>query len=287
MSKTLRGSTPDAKPAGRLKALFFGTAGVGKTTAACQMPKPYVIDCERGTDWYGELIQAQGGAVLHAGRMVEVIDEVRALMTAEHDYLTLVIDPFTMLYDQALEEGVEKVGDGFNKHFAYANKLAKRLYKMLVQLDMNIVLVCHAKAQYDKKSNRIEDTFDGWKRLDYLFDLVFEIQRGAHKNKREAVVRKTRIPEFPDGSRFVWAYAELERRLGAGVLDRRASPIEMASEEELIRFLGLYQRLTPDDLDRLKITKVIENADEARDLPRERLLRGIEVMEKFLKPETA
>lgn len=287
MARTLRGSKPAETPVGRLKALFFGVAGVGKTTAACQMPKPYVIDCEHGTDWYGSLILEQEGQVFHANRMAEVIEEVRTLMTTDHEFLTLVIDPFTMLYDQALEEGTEKVGDGFNKHFAYANRMAKRMYKMLVQLDMNVILICHAKAQYDKKSNRIADTFDGWKRLDYLFDLVFEIQRSTHPTKRTAVVRKTRVEAFPDGAKFVWGIEELRQRLGEGALDRRVQPIEMASEEELTQFLGLYQRMTPEDLDRHRISKVIETADEARDLPRERILRGIEVMKTALTPASS
>ena len=273
---------------GRLKALFFGTAGVGKTTAAIQMPRPYVIDCERGTDHYGEVIARQDGAVLHASTMAEVIDEVRLLATTEHDYLTLVIDPFTLLYDQALEEGEAKVGAGFNKHFGYANTLAKRLYKLLVAVDMNVIAICHAKAQYDKKSNRIADTFDGWKRLDYLFDLVFEIQRHAKAgDKRVAVVRKTRIDVFPDGAQFVWSFDELERRLGKDVLDRRCAAIETASEDEVTRFVGLYHRLTPEDIERLRINKVVESADEVADLSRDRVLRGIEVMGRHLNPDTA
>lgn len=283
----LRATTPTDKPKGRLKALFFGDAGVGKTTAAIAMPKPYILDCESGTGWYGPAIQKQDGAVLAVTTMREAIDEVRTLMTVDHDFLTVVVDPFTLLYDQALEEGIDKVGDGFSKHFGYANKLAKRLYKMLATIDMNVICICHNKAQYDKKSNKIDDTYDGWKRLIFLFDLALEIQRNPkNKSQRFALVRKTRIDEFPDGSKFVWSYSELEKRLGKETLDRRAEVIELATEDEIAQFIGLYHQLTTEALSKLKLSKVVEDADQARDLPRSWVVRGIEVMQKHLKPET-
>jgi hypothetical protein len=45
----LRGSIPKPEDK-RLKAMFFGAAGVGKTTAAIQFPAPYLIDTERGAE---------------------------------------------------------------------------------------------------------------------------------------------------------------------------------------------------------------------------------------------
>lgn len=59
----LRGTTPVAEEQ-RPKVFLFGEAGVGKTTAALQFPRPYVIDAEQGTstDQYVDLIVAGGGA---------------------------------------------------------------------------------------------------------------------------------------------------------------------------------------------------------------------------------
>ena len=45
----LRGKKPEAVEK-RMKALFFGPAGVGKTTAAIQFPAPYLIDTDRGAE---------------------------------------------------------------------------------------------------------------------------------------------------------------------------------------------------------------------------------------------
>jgi GTPase SAR1 family protein len=43
----------------RFKALFYGAAGAGKTTAAIQFPRPYLIDTERGceNDSYTKLLE--------------------------------------------------------------------------------------------------------------------------------------------------------------------------------------------------------------------------------------
>lgn len=45
----LRGVKPTAIQK-RLKALFYGAAGVGKTTAAISFPSPYLIDTEKGAE---------------------------------------------------------------------------------------------------------------------------------------------------------------------------------------------------------------------------------------------
>ena len=54
---TLRGKKPESVEK-RLKLLMYGTAGVGKTTAAISFPAPYLIDTERGAenDQYIEIL---------------------------------------------------------------------------------------------------------------------------------------------------------------------------------------------------------------------------------------
>lgn len=284
--RKLRGASPDEGNAPRLKALFFGPAGVGKTTAASLMPRPYIIDGEKGTVYYADLIKQNGGHVFPCHSMADAIDEVRTLLTTDHDFLTVVIDPFTPLYDQSLEEGEAKVGSAFGKHQGYANAQSKRLCTLLSQLDMHVIVVCHSKAQYDAKGNRLADTFDGWKRLDYLFDLAFEIQRDPHNTRsRNATVRKTRLEKFVDGSTFPWSYKALEQRLGAAALERKSQQVELATEDECTEFLGLFAQLTEEDVARIGISKVIASPEEVRDLERSRVNKGIEVMRRALNPD--
>src|ERR687894_2197796 len=86
----------------RLKLFMFGPAGVGKTTAAIQFPNSYVIDCERGAENYDKLITESGSAVFQTNDINEVIAEVKALLTHQHDFRTLVIDPITTVYNDLL-----------------------------------------------------------------------------------------------------------------------------------------------------------------------------------------
>ena len=75
----LRGKKP-ATVEKRLKMLLFGKAGVGKTTAAIQFPKPYLIDTERGAenDQYVRALEKSGGAYYFTNDPAELIEEVRA-----------------------------------------------------------------------------------------------------------------------------------------------------------------------------------------------------------------
>src|SRR5579872_1423562 len=90
----------------RLKALFYGSSGVGKTTAAISFPRPYLIDTERGAEneQYVRLIEKNGGAVFQTTDFDELIKEVKALLTTRHNYKTLIIDPLTTLYNDLLDK---------------------------------------------------------------------------------------------------------------------------------------------------------------------------------------
>src|SRR6187551_3051759 len=97
----------------RLKMFMFGPAGVGKTTAACQFPDSYIIDCEKGTENYDKLITASKSAVFQTTDIQELLAEVKSLLTEKHDYRTLVIDPITTVYNDLLEKSEAQVGTDF------------------------------------------------------------------------------------------------------------------------------------------------------------------------------
>ena len=277
---SLRGKKSTPKTT-RFKCLLFGEAGIGKTTAAIQMPKPYIIDTEGGTETYGDKIEKRGGAVFSTVDFTEVTSEIRALATENHGYLTLVLDPFTTIYDALLEEGEKKVGSDFGRHYGYANKVSKRLYNLVSQLDMNVIFTAHAKNEYGDNMKVVGQTFDGWKRLDYLFHLVLFLERNGQGNQRIATVRKTRLEEFPDRSQFEWSYANLVSRYGKDRLERKSKNIKLASAEQIEKFNTLYNGLSDDEREKLKIDKVVTSLDDIQDLAGARVAKGIKLIENY------
>jgi hypothetical protein len=226
----LRARKPEAVTK-RLKLFMFGPAGVGKTTAAIQFPNSYVIDCERGTENYEKLVNDSGSAVFQTTDIQEVIAEVKSLLTEKHDYRTLVIDPITTIYNDLLDKCESQVGSDFGRHYGAANKTMKRLANLIMSLDMNVVITAHAKPEYGQNLAKIGYTFDGWKQLDYWFDLVVEL--GKKGKKRFAKVVKTRVESFPDEDVFEWSYDAIKRRYDVNVLEKEAAQLKLATPEQV------------------------------------------------------
>jgi DNA-binding transcriptional regulator YdaS (Cro superfamily) len=228
----------------RLKLFMYGEAGAGKTTAAISFPRPYVIDCEGGTaqKQYVAKIEEQDGLLFKTTDFDELIAEVRTLLTVEHPYKTLVIDPLTILYNDLLVKSAAQLkaaskekdatGEEFGRHYSLANRRMAHLLALLSRLDMNVVIIAQAKKEYSDNMKVVGVTFDCYKKLDYLFDLVLELQRRG-RNERVAIVKKTRIEEFPDGEIIAFNYDEIARRYGRDILEKDAVPEVLASPEQV------------------------------------------------------
>ena len=243
----LRGVKPESIEK-RLKALFYGGAGVGKTTAAISFPKPYLIDTEKGSenDQYTRILQKSGGVLFHTSDFDELMREVKALLTCEHEYKTLIIDPLTVLYSDLLDKSAIKrisktdpEGTAFGGHYAEANKKIKHLLNLLLRLDMNVIITSHAKNEYGQNMAVLGQTFDCYKKLDYLFDLVFEIQKRG--KDRVGIIKKSRIEAFPDGDTFPFSYDEIAERYGRSVLERDAVAECLAKPEQVTRLRELIE----------------------------------------------
>lgn len=217
----------------RLKALFYGTAGVGKTTASIQFPSPYLIDTEKGSenDQYINLLIKSGGSVFQTADFDELIKEVKSLLTEKHEFRTLIIDPLTTIYNDLIEKSSIKNGTDFGRHYADANKQIKHLLTLLLRLDMNVIITSHAKNEYGQKMEVLGQTFDCYKKLDYLFDLVFEIQKRG--KERVGIVKKTRIESFSDLEQFPFSYDEIAKRYGKEVLEKECVSETPATEDQV------------------------------------------------------
>jgi hypothetical protein len=234
----LRARKPEAVTK-RLKLFMFGPAGVGKTTAAIQFPNSYIIDCEKGAENYDKLISASNSVLFQTTDINEVILEVKSLLTEKHDFRTLVIDPITTIYNDLLEKCEQQVGSDWGRHYAAANKTMKRLANLIMALDMNVVITAHAKKEYGQNLQIVGQTFDGWKQLDYWFDLVVELDKAKKSGKRNtdagrfARVAKTRLEEFPDGEMFEWSYDAIKKRYDYNQLEREANVVRLATPDQV------------------------------------------------------
>lgn len=268
----------------RLKCLFYGAAGVGKTMAACQFPKPYIIDTEGSTNkpQYVKAIDKVDGAVLMTVDFDEMIAEVKELLTTQHDYKTLIIDSLTLLYNDLLEKAERKVGTEFGRHYGEANKRMKQLLNLLFRLDMNVIITSHSKNEYGANLAVLGQTFDCYKKLDYLFDLVFEIQKRG--KDRVGLIRKSRIEGFPDSETFTFSYDEIAKRYGREVLERDAIAQELATIEqvnELIRLIDLIK--VPEELWKKWLDKA--SSETWGEMPKDSIQKCIDFLQSKIKGE--
>lgn len=268
----------------RLKALFYGCAGVGKTMAAIQFPKPYIIDTEGSTNkpQYVAAIDKVDGAVLMTVDFDEMINEVRELLTTKHEYKTLIIDSLTLLYNDLLEKAERKVGTEFGRHYGEANKRMKQLLNLLFRLDMNVIITSHSKNEYGQNLAVLGQTFDCYKKLDYLFDLVFEIQKRG--KDRVGLIKKSRIEAFPDTESFPFSYDEIANRYGRHILERDAIAQEIATPEqvkEIERLIDLIK--VPEEMYQKWLDKA--SSEKWDEMPKDAIQKCIDHLQSKIKGE--
>jgi len=277
----LRGVKPE-KIEKRLKALFYGDAGAGKTTAAISFPKVYLIDTEKGSvnDHYVDMINENGGAVFQTTDFDELVQEIKSLLTEKHDYKTVVIDPLTTLYNDLLEKSEKVVGSDFGRHYAHSNKKMKQLLNLLLRLQMNVIITCHSKNEYGQNLAVLGKTYDGYKKLDFLFDLVFEVQKRG--KERVGIVKKSRIASFPDGETFPFSYNEIAKRYGKDILEQESVPENIATEEQIkelnriVELLKIPQETIDKWLDK-------SNSMSFEEMPEEIILKIITHLKKQIE----
>lgn len=292
---SLRGVKPEVIQK-RLKALFYGGAGVGKTTAGISFPRPYLIDTEKGAEntQYIRILKENGGSVFQTSDFDELIKEVKSLLTEKHEFKTLIIDPLTTLYNDLLDKSAsilktqskekDATGTEFGRHYGEANKKMKHLLALLLRLDMNVIITSHAKNEYSGNMTIVGSTFDCYKKLDYLFDLVFEIQKRG--KERVGIIKKSRIESFPDSETFPFSYDEIALRYGKDVLERDAVAQVLASEEqikEIERLIDLIK--VPEDMWKKWLDKA--DSEKWEEMPKDAIQKCINHLKSKIQGEAA
>lgn len=275
----------------RLKMFVYGPPAVGKTVASLQFPNSFIIDTEKGTDFYAKLINQQNSAVFQSNNVDDIKGQIKELLTTKHEFTTLIIDPMTQIYNgiqekwtrifekYATSDKEKEVGDFGMRYWGKVKGEMKALQRLIMQLDMNVIITSHQKDVYGPGFSKMGVTFDSMKGEDYLYDLVFHIvkkgnDRIAETIKERAVPGEQKFPE-----EFIWSYDNFLKFYGAEVIKKEAVPIKLASDEQVLRSKQLVEALKVPET-QIEKWFTASDVDSWEEMKEEQILKCISLMEQ-------
>ncbi len=270
--------SPEVVEPRKPKVLIYGKPGVGKTWTALDFPKVYYIDTEGGADLahYRAKLKDAGGMYFGPDQgsldFDTVIGQIEALATEKHDYKTIVIDSITKLFNTAIQDEQQRLGDkdAFGASKKEPIRKMGRLLRWINRADMNAIIIAQEKALWGKDEKgqqaQVGVTFDGWDKLEYELHLVMMIEKigSGEKPLRMSRIGKSRLVGFPEGTKFDWSYPAFAERYGKDVIEKETAPVVLATPEqvaEVERLLGIVK--VADDWLKKCFTKAeVESLDE-------------------------
>lgn len=277
MSK-LKGKSPELVEPGKTKAMIFGASGVGKTFFTLTFPRPFYIDCEGGADLkhYQERLKAAKGVYLgpEDGSLdfATVLEQMQALATEKHDYKTLIVDSITKIYQTAIANEAERLGekDAFGASKKPAIAWMRRLVNWTMKLDMNVWFVAHEVAEWgiDPKSGQRTEVGrapDVWDKLIYELDLTLQaVKKGP---ARIAIVRKSRLTGFQDADQFELDYTTFGGRYGKDFIEAPTKQITLATPAQVSEIKRLLEvvKVTEAEIEKVMTKAGAEKWEEFSD----------------------
>lgn len=240
MASKLKGKDPKEAEPSKPRILVFGKPGVGKTFVALDFPKVFFIDAEGGAsrDHYTTKLKKSGGAYLGiedgASDPDTILEQLEALRTEKHDYMTVVIDSASKPFDAIQAKEAERLGDkdafGASKKPAVA-WMRRVLLRANLLTNMNVVVIAHQKDEWSKQE-KVGETFDLWgDKVGHELDLVLQVVKQG--NSRYAIPTKSRLLGFPERERFPWSYEEFATRYGKDIIEKKIEPLPIATSEQV------------------------------------------------------
>lgn len=243
MRSRLKAVAPKAAEPSRPKILIYGKEGIGKTWFSLSFPQCYLIDVEGGAsrNHYTDILEKSGGVYMgpeHGALDFEtVIEQIQALSVEKHPYKTVVIDSITKLFNTAVANEAERLGDknAFGADKKAATQYMRRLVAWLTRIDLNVVLIAHQVDVWGLNDKGVREVTgvgpDCWAKLPYELDLCINVQKFGPK--RIGKVGKSRLIGFPEASTFEFTYPEFAERYGKDVIEAESKPLTLATEEQV------------------------------------------------------
>lgn len=239
----LKARKPKATKRGRARILVFGPPKNGKTYGLCGFKNALYIDTEGGAlePQYQNQLDTAGSMYVGPDEGSQdhekILNAMKALGTTKHKFTTIIYDSLSKLFDSQVAADLDRMTDKAAKQkkelestFGAEKKGAIRFVRRLIRwadmLDMNLILVCHAKDKW-VDGEIAGSTFDGWAKLEYELHIALNVVN------RKAVVTATRYQEFEKGSSFDWNYSEFIKRYGSEPIESAAHAVALASPEQV------------------------------------------------------
>ncbi len=290
MPSKLKAKPPVEISTGHTKLMEFGPSGVGKTWFGLTFPTPYYMDTEGGADLghYQKRLKDAGGEYMGPEQGTldfnVVINEIQTLATEKHRFRTLILDTVTKLFQTAVAQEAERLGDkdqfGASKKPAVSNM--RRLISWIDRLDMNVVLIAHEVSEWGLVNGQraeIGKMADVWDKLIYELDLTLHIQKRGPK--RVGVIRKSRLLGFPEGESFDLTYPEFATRYGKDFIEADVKPIVLATPVQVLEIAGLLD-VVKVDADYMEKLLARANAENTSELNEDQAAKTIAALRKKL-----
>lgn len=252
---------PKAAEPSRPKICIYGREGIGKTFFALQFPSCYFIDTESGATrkHYIDLLEKAGGGYMGIQQnsldFSTVIGQIQALATERHIYKTVVIDSITKLFNTAIADEAERLGDrnAYGADKKKAVQYMRSLCTWLMRIDMSVVLTAHQKDVWGIGDNKQREVVsvgpDVWDKLPYELDLTINIQEAGPR--RFGRIGKSRLKAFPKNETFNFDFETFAEMYGREIIEAESKNLDLATDEQVAEITRL-----------LDIVKLAEGQEE-------------------------
>lgn len=179
----------------RLRAVFYATGGVGKTTLGVTAPKPLHIDIEGSLE--GESADGAEGDEWspHNWRDLNALYFWLKDQVKDGRYETIVVDTFdelaTFMMNEAIDGGTARTVANAallnimasipeQKHYNGVSRAVHRFLQQLRALDVHVVLLMHTRDADPEKGElhrRPDINLAAWKHLDKWSNMVGELRK--------------------------------------------------------------------------------------------------------------